>query len=212
MPAGPRAKTRLRTPRQARAIATRDAILEAAARILARGGWDALTTNAIAARAGVSIGSLYEYFPDKRAIADALLERHLAAGEETLRARAASLLHGVEARPLREVVAALVDGFVALHAADPKLHRVLSSEVPLSKAVRARVAALTGGAAALVADVLRRHPQARAADPDLAGRLMVDACDALTHRWIVDAAGAPLPAHNLAAELTDLLVRYVAKR
>jgi AcrR family transcriptional regulator len=62
-------------PRQSRANATVAAILEAAAIILETGGFDAYTTNAIAERAGVSIGSLYQYFPNKAALTHALIER-----------------------------------------------------------------------------------------------------------------------------------------
>lgn len=63
------------TPRQARARASVEAILEAAAQILEAGGEAAFNTNAVAERAGVSIGAVYRYFPDKRAILVALAER-----------------------------------------------------------------------------------------------------------------------------------------
>jgi AcrR family transcriptional regulator len=63
---------------QARAARTIEIILEAAAHILERGGLASYTTNAIAKRAGVSIGSLYQYFPNKNAITVALIERESA--------------------------------------------------------------------------------------------------------------------------------------
>jgi AcrR family transcriptional regulator len=66
-----------KTPRQARAVATQDAILEAAAHIIARGGLAAFNTNAVSERAGVSIGSLYQYFPNKDALMVALIQRGL---------------------------------------------------------------------------------------------------------------------------------------
>ena len=71
---------RRRRPRQARSRATWEAILEAASQILERRGPAALNTNAIAERAGVSIGTLYQYFADKRAILVAAAQRELAAG------------------------------------------------------------------------------------------------------------------------------------
>lgn len=66
-----------RSPKQARSRATWAAIVEAAAQILERGGSDALTTNDVAERAGVSIGTLYQYFPDKQAILIAAARREL---------------------------------------------------------------------------------------------------------------------------------------
>lgn len=64
-----------KTPRQSRSQATCDAILEAAARILETEGGHRLTTNHVAARAGVSVGSLYQYFPSKQAILAELIRR-----------------------------------------------------------------------------------------------------------------------------------------
>jgi AcrR family transcriptional regulator len=71
-------------PRQARAVVTRTAILEAAAHILASGGLAAFNTNAVAARAGVSIGSLYQYFPNKDALMAALIETRQAEQADTV--------------------------------------------------------------------------------------------------------------------------------
>lgn len=65
-----------RTPIQARAIRRRDAVLDAAARILDRQGYDGLTTNAVAAEAGVGVGTVYEYFRGREALVHGLLVRH----------------------------------------------------------------------------------------------------------------------------------------
>jgi AcrR family transcriptional regulator len=64
-----------KTPAQSRSQVTVDAILGAAAHILEKRGFEGYTTNAISARAGVSIGSLYQYFPNKDAITIALIDR-----------------------------------------------------------------------------------------------------------------------------------------
>ena len=69
-----------RRPRQARSRATWEAIVEAASQILERRGPEALNTNAVAERAGVSIGTLYQYFADKRALLIAAARRELADG------------------------------------------------------------------------------------------------------------------------------------
>jgi AcrR family transcriptional regulator len=71
-----------KTPRQARSRQTVDVILEAAACILAERGLDGFTTNHIADRAGVNISSLYQYFPNKLAILEALQTRHMKAPDD----------------------------------------------------------------------------------------------------------------------------------
>jgi AcrR family transcriptional regulator len=74
-------KNQRRRPRQARSRATWEAIVEAAAQILERRGSAGFNTNEVAERAGVSIGTLYQYFPDKHAILAAAARREL--GETT---------------------------------------------------------------------------------------------------------------------------------
>ncbi|MEO8602135.1 MAG: helix-turn-helix domain-containing protein, partial [bacterium] len=108
-------------PRQARAHATFAVIVEAAARILVEAGARGMTTNAIAARAGVSIGSLYQYFPNRQAIVRALLERELARAEA---ARPAALDDATRA-PLERLRAA-VDWHFDVHAEHPALSQALN--------------------------------------------------------------------------------------
>jgi AcrR family transcriptional regulator len=76
----------VRTPRQERSRHKIELMLEAAMRLLDKGGYAALTTNAIAATAGVSIGTLYQYFPNKAAILDTLAEREVASLSERITA------------------------------------------------------------------------------------------------------------------------------
>lgn len=72
-------------PRQVRAELTRERILDAAARVFAEHGYAAGTTNRIAERARVSIGSLYQYYPNKDAILAELIGDHLDTGEAVMR-------------------------------------------------------------------------------------------------------------------------------
>lgn len=100
-----------RIPRQARAAESVAAILEATAQILEAGGLAALTTNAVAARAGVSIGTLYQYFDDKNAILLALARREMAT---TLGRLAREALPAAERSPedrVRAAVRAILDAF-----------------------------------------------------------------------------------------------------
>ena len=118
-----------KAPRQQRSRVTVDVIVEAATRVLARRGWARFTTNEIAAVAGVSVGSLYQYFPNKLAIAEAIRQRHL---DEVLVALSGSGEGDSEAVALDQRVERFVDGVIAAHSVDQALHRVLVDEVPLA--------------------------------------------------------------------------------
>jgi AcrR family transcriptional regulator len=75
-----------KTPRQGRARATYDTLLQAAAHIISRSGLAMFNTNAVAERAGVSIGTLYQYFPNKDALMVALIRQQQGRQRETLKA------------------------------------------------------------------------------------------------------------------------------
>jgi len=117
---------RRRQPTQERARETVNAILDAVIRLLRRGGSSSITTNRVAAAAGVSIGSVYQYFPNKRAIFIALHERHIAQVDQTLQRKITASAD----EPLDRLVAHLMDGMIEVHAADPELATLLDSEVP----------------------------------------------------------------------------------
>jgi AcrR family transcriptional regulator len=196
-------KRPIRQAKQQRSKATVDAIVQAAAQILSESGWSALNTNAVATRAGVSIGSLYEYFPDKQAILNVIVDEHLAAGEAKL-AEGMRAMSGIKS--MDEVVEAVVSGFVHLHQEDPRLHRVLSSEVPLSFEQQRRVAGLRSQIVGGVAVALSKH----GCDNEIKATLLVDTADALTHKWFIDKAGLPAPAEVMAKELSKMLKGYLS--
>ena len=97
-----------RIPRQARAEETVSAILEGAAQVLEAGGLAGFTTNAVAERAGVSIGTLYQYFSDKGALLHALAEREVRVTIVSV----TKALRGESAAPLEERVRAVVRAIV----------------------------------------------------------------------------------------------------
>jgi AcrR family transcriptional regulator len=111
-------------PQQARSQATIDAVLQAAAHILGQRGWRGLTTNAVAEAAGVSIGSLYQYFPNKLALVEAVRQRHFDEVLTILRTAADRKL------PRARRIEALVDGMIGVHGRHPAAHRVLLEEAP----------------------------------------------------------------------------------
>jgi len=95
-------------------------------KILKRDGVDAVTTNRIAEVAGVSIGSVYQYFPDKRAIFAALRERHRDAIGRVIEG---TLVDHASSPPER-LVSALLEALIDEHARDPELHELLSTGLP----------------------------------------------------------------------------------
>ena len=118
-------KTARKQPRQARAQATVNAVLEATVQVLERDGVDAATTTRIAEVAGVSIGTLYQYFSHRDAIFDALQDREF---ERALALVEGILSRGNLERSPRETVTAVVRGLAATYAACPGLHRMLAIE------------------------------------------------------------------------------------
>jgi len=110
-----------RKPTQARARATMDMIFEATARIIERNGIAALNTNRIAERAGISIGSLYEYFPNKDAILIAMARQRLAEDERLVR----QALAGPDADQNVSLARRAIHALVALHEHRPKVRRAI---------------------------------------------------------------------------------------
>ncbi len=115
-----------RRPKQRRAIRTVDAVLDAVIKLLKHEGFGALTTNRIAEVAGVSIGSVYQYFSDKGAIFAALHQRHIEQIDRLI----ASTLVERAASPLDELITSLVEAMVDAHTTDPELFKLLSTQVP----------------------------------------------------------------------------------
>jgi AcrR family transcriptional regulator len=109
-------------PQQARSQERVDLILDTAAEFIAEVGYEAVTTNAIAERAGISIGSLYRYFPDKDAILRGLTVRHL----EQLRTIYDQVFtEDLVYLPLEMVLDRIVDPFIELHVSCPEFKQIL---------------------------------------------------------------------------------------
>jgi AcrR family transcriptional regulator len=115
-----------RRPTQRRARQTVEAILDAVIRLLKRGGLKAVTTNRIAEVAGVSIGSVYQYFPDKQAIFVALHRRHVDGIDRLVTTR---LVENADSS-LEDLIRSMVDAVTDAHIIDPELYEMMFSEVP----------------------------------------------------------------------------------
>ncbi|MFT4067520.1 TetR/AcrR family transcriptional regulator [Paraburkholderia sp.] len=145
-----------RSPIQRRSAQTVEAVLEAAARILETHGLEGYTTNAVALRAGVSIGSLYQYFPNRDALTVALIERETAQLAADIHAAAALEIS-------RDCVRALVRAAVAHQMRRPVLARLIDFEerrLPVGE----RDQRITDTVHAALVDALGNKAQAPALD------------------------------------------------
>ncbi|HEY2142115.1 MAG TPA: TetR/AcrR family transcriptional regulator [Solirubrobacteraceae bacterium] len=194
-----------RKPVQGRSLVTVEAILEAAAQVFERHGYAAGTTNRIAEQAGVSIGSLYQYFPNKDAILVALVRRHMAEGTAILWPHVERLQAG---EPLDDVIAGIVAAMVSLHAIAPRLHRVLFEETPLPTALRSELYGIEDALVEILAGSLRITDEIAGTDPYLAARMIVSSIEGLTHRLVLRPLHGATP-DVIATEITTLISAYL---
>ncbi|WP_370576147.1 TetR/AcrR family transcriptional regulator [Serratia sp. PAMC26656] len=122
------ARSMRKMPQQSRSRFLVGIILDVATRLLAENGWAKFNTNEVARIAGVSIGSLYQYFPNKLALAEAIRKQHLASILMVFETANGA----TQADSLMAEVERMIDGIIAAHLINPRLHRVLLDEVPLS--------------------------------------------------------------------------------
>jgi AcrR family transcriptional regulator len=193
-------------PSQERAQATVEAILAATAHILIAHGFEGLSTNKVAARAGVSIGSLYQYFPSKEALVAALGARH----HDELMSVLGGALVNVDvdeddpAGSIAAVVASTVGAMLDAHAVDPALHRVLSEEIP-RRVVHQH---LEQSAMLLVRGLLEAHRRHLAVDDvDAATFLLVSLVESASHNAVLERPD--LLRGPLRQELTAMITRYL---
>ena len=188
-----------REPRQARSRATRERILDAAARVLAEHGYARGTTNRIAEAAGLSVGSLYQYFPNKDAVLAELVRRHVRAG---LAALAEAPLDG----PLDEALAAAVEALAAVHREDQRLHQVLFEQAPRPADVLEDLQRAEATYVQVIGARLAIDPTVRVADPEAAARLVVWTVESLVHRA---AASGHLDDRGMLGAVVEMLLGHL---
>ncbi|GAA3951506.1 TetR/AcrR family transcriptional regulator [Actinoplanes auranticolor] len=202
MPSADRRLQPRRTPRQVRAELTRERILTAAAHVFAEHGYAAGTTNRIAERARISIGSLYQYFPNKDAILAQLLVRHLDRGTWTP-ADQLDLSPG----SLPATVRALVRDAIDNHSDDPQLLRIMIEEAPMSRDLLDAIDRHGRTRTAHLRDLLARHPDVQVRDVATAAELILFTVEMNTHKLMADPRA--IPVETFEKELVDMVTRYL---
>jgi AcrR family transcriptional regulator len=178
-----------------------DAILQAAATVLARDGYDRASTNRIADTAGVSIGSLYQYFPSKEAVVRALVDRHEQRMLDVMRAH----LEDVASQDIPTVVRALIGALLEAHRVDPKLEKVLLEQGP------GHTTSIDDAVESLVRAAMEaKRRELDVGDLDVAAFLLVTSVRTACHRAVVERQDL-LARPAFVDELTELVVRYVTR-
>lgn len=192
---------------QERSRATVDALIEATARILVKDGFEGASTNRIAEKAGVSVGSLYQYFPSKEALVAAVIQRHTGETMQVVR----DVLAEVSAQPMKHSVRKLIAAAVEAHRINPRLHRVLAEQIPRTGALK-NVEAFNQEGYVLFKKFLEAHrDEFRAVDLDLAAFVCVTSIEALTHTAVLHHSEflSDEAVETLVDEATRLVLRYL---
>ncbi|MFD3476098.1 TetR family transcriptional regulator [Streptomyces sp. NPDC058695] len=197
----PRAASLRRAPVQQRSAERLSRILDSCAQLLDEGGYEELSTRAVAVRAGVPIGSVYRFFGNKRALVDALAERNLERYAE----RIAERIAGIPAADWRAAMDAVLDEYLAMKRTAPGFSLVdFGNQIPVG-ADAGPNHRLTDRLTALLAAHLDRTP-----DDTLrrAFLIAVESADALVRlAFRLDPSGD----ENVIAETRELLRAYLAR-
>ncbi len=192
-----------KNPQQRRSRITIDSIFEATIQVLLANGPDSITTLQIAERAGVSVGSLYQYFPNKSALLAAVVKRHVGeVVDHTIGACRA--VHG---KDIREMCAAMMSAFVEAKTRRPEVSRALylpSAAVNADAIVKEE----SIRCARAVQEMLETARDAGFAQPQLVSRMLVGSIVAPT-RAVIESGGDRGDFEKLKLHLTALTVGYL---
>ena len=185
-----------KTPVQARSAASVDAILEATIQVLLSEGKERLTTTKVAARAGVSVGTLYQYFPNKSALLQAVLKRHFDQITEAVE----RVCQEQRGNTLQQMAIALVTAFLKAKMQDGKTSVAfysVSSDVDGIKIVQ-RVGARSNKA---IVAMLSSASEPLARDPQLVASMLQGAMAGVSRRLLE----SPAPEKQLEALRQELI-------
>ena len=190
-------------PQQDRSKFTVDAILTATAHILTEEGYDKASTNRIAERAGISIGSLYQYFPHKASLIAALRDRHVSSMMAVIESKLRDLFDA----PIEVVLPEIVKASIAAHAINPTLHKVLHEQVP-----RLNETEMEDRMTNLLRSYLAK--QYDRIDPQQLGYIVFvieRSVEALTHAAVLECSDL-LQDGQLEQEINEMLLSYLSQK
>lgn len=204
----PRRLAPRKSPTQDRARETVEAILEAAVDLFSSRGYARTSTNHIARRAGVSVGSLYQYFPNKDAVLTALLARHLDAVESAISA-CIPLLRD-PAVPLRDGIRRLLELLREVHEADPRLSRAIEQQVGQMPVVPEGLAGYKQSHVATMTEILSTRPDVRPGHHALMAFLLAAVTETVSITLVHTPPGR-FGRDEMLDEAVEALCRYVER-
>ncbi|HEV2708639.1 MAG TPA: TetR/AcrR family transcriptional regulator [Edaphobacter sp.] len=195
-----------KSPVQARSAASVEAILEATIQVLLQEGKDRLTTTRVALRAGVSVGTLYQYFPNKSALLQAALKGHL----DEVACAVERVCQEQRGKPLSEMATALVNAFLEAKMRKSKTSVAMysvSSDVDGARIVQEMGVRLNKAIVAM----LRSSSQSLTADPQLVAGMMQSAMAGVSKR-LLEADAPERHFEPLRQELAFFVCAYLEAR
>ena len=171
----------MKRPRQQRAEATRQKILDAAEELFNERGYEKTSMNALAEAAQVSIGGLYEWLRNKEQVLTAVAERHMDVATTRILER---LADSVDLDMAAQIKIVLEEG-LSLHRAKPQLHRFLYSEAPRPPQLQAKLRAFD----AQLEQTLTKHLQGQGLSKgkaELQAAIVARTGQALLHQFVLD--------------------------
>jgi AcrR family transcriptional regulator len=193
-------------PKQKRSKAMYDAILDATTHLLSENGYAATTTNHIAERTGISIGSLYQYFPNKDAIAVELLQRHIVSGMDYMNPL---ITHAMKSRnDPAKMVKAFIEAACDHHTDNPSLHKVLEEEVPHPAHIREALRHNEYLFAEAIAHWIELQRPQEVSNLTVAARLVFFLVKTMTH-WYILSQQTEIEREVFVDELTTIVMRYL---
>jgi AcrR family transcriptional regulator len=185
-----------------------EAILEAAVDLFSSRGYARTSTNHIARRAGVSVGSLYQYFPNKDAVLTALLARHLEAVDSAISACIPQLRD--PSIPLRDGIRRLLEQLREVHEADPRLSRAIEQQAGQMPVVPEGLAGYKRSHVATVAEVLAHRPDVRPGNYALMA-VFLSAVTETVSGILVHGMPGRFGRDEMLDEAVEALCRYVER-
>ncbi|MEW6776451.1 MAG: TetR/AcrR family transcriptional regulator [Bdellovibrionota bacterium] len=198
-PLSPRKK-----PLQRRSQEMVDVILEAATRVFIEEGYEGASTNKIARRAGVSVGSLYQYFPNKEAITAALFDQLSVKAIRLVQERLGKLAHA----PLPQAISEAVGILAELYRSSPELIEMTFERLSELERTRQLQALRERSAAVLLAYLQTRQNELRPGDLPHMSWVVSSAVEALVFR-VMQETPTHLSQKKLLSEISELIGRYL---